>query len=592
MDQSKENKGFEEDYLFIGVGLTESIISASLATHLKKSVNIEAGTNYSGTFCTLTIKELERILKEKREYAQKDQIQTEFKCDFLEEGITNIDEFIDKYGFRGFNLDFNPRLIFSMGKATDLMIEAQIDNYISFRSLKGLYFSDKLEGGSLETVPTDKGGIYKSKVFTLLEKKELFNFLNTAMRYHTKESNQEAEQNSINDFKKNVYKEIHHSLEEVAKKDDLMNSNFVEFMKSAGVTSPKMIRLIACCMCNYRVNPLASRQSRFEDHKTSSMLDRLTRFINSMHVHSDLPYLYPIYGTGDITQICSRISAVYQSTFLLGTDFQLKDAKYSEEQGHELSFVLINEDTPIKTKNIYLGPEYRQFALKTFGTVEDKHQEGHKEPDLETQEEHVRYLAYLCSYKKKTLPEDDDNEEGRKPIFPLLCYLDIQPGSNDKVASEHPISCLVVDHTCGTCTENCLIIYFNYYKVPSSKVDESYLVEKFVGLLKDRFQIIDSISPIFCISHTQRYITPDYVRLPRNVTICPDNDFALDMEDLFLSAKAEALQGAEGKLFKREGEERGDSPEEEGDLDEEEISAIEQLAKFSILNATDAAPSE
>lgn len=581
---------FEEEYLFIGVGLTESIVSASLATHLKKSVNIEAGFNYSGTFCTLTIKELERVLKEKRAFPQKDTVQKDFSCEFLEEGISDIDQFIDKYGFRGFNLDFNPRLIFSMGKATDLMIEAQIDNYISFRSLKGLYFSDKLEGGQLEAVPTDKGGIFKSKVLTLLEKKELFNFLNTAMRYYMKESNVEQEVNSINDFKKNVYKEIHNSIEEVSKKEDLMNSNFVEFMKSAGVTSPKMIRLIACCMCNYRVNPLVAQKSRFEDHKTSSMLERLTRFINSMHVHGELPYLYPIYGTGDITQICSRISAVYQSIFLLGTDFKLLSAAHSEESGHELKMTLNGEESLVKAKQIYIGPEYRSFGVQNFGKTEDKQAESAEEKQSRLQEETVRYNAFLCKIKMKEVPAEELGDDGNKPIFPLLCYLDIQPGTDVKVQSEHPISCLVVDHTCGTCVENTVIIYFNYYKTATTVVDDRYLLENFVELLRGKFTQIESISPIFSLSHNQSYIDPNFTKLPHNVTICPDNDFALDMEDMFLSAKKEALQGAEGKLFKRDGEERGQPQDEEGELDAEEISAIQELASFSLANQKDDAP--
>lgn len=587
MDQPKENKGFEEEYLFIGVDLTESIVSASLATYLKKSVNIEAGYNYSGTFCTLTIKELERILKEKKDFPQKDKIQKDFKCEFLEEGIQNIDDFIEKYGFRGFNIDFNPRLIFSMGKATDLMIEAQIDNYISFRSLKGLYFCDRLEGAQLETVPTDKGGIFKSKVFNLQEKKELFNFLNTAMRYYSKESNLEAEQNSINDFKKNLYKDIHHNIEEVSKTQDMMNQDFVEFMRSAGVTSPKMIRLIACCMCNYRVNPLVPRKSKFEDHRTGAMLDRLTRFVNSMHVHSDLPYLYPIYGTGDITQICSRISAVYQSTFLLGTEFELKSAEYSGEEGHKLMMKLNGDEMAIKAKHIYVGPEYRTFANQTFAKVDGTDSNPIESPIKQYEEEEVRYVAYLCGIKKKAHSDDDNEEDLNKPFFPLLCYLDLPPGTDDKVQSEHPICCLIVDHTCGTCTENSILMYFSYYKTETTVVDDRYLQAKLANLLQDKFPQIESISPIFCLSHNQVYKEPNFVRLPHNVTICPDNDFALDMEDMFLSAKKEALQGADGKLFKREGEERGDEPDQDDQLDEEEISAIEELAKFSLLSQGD-----
>lgn len=573
---------FNEDYLFIGTGLTESILSASLATHQKKSVNVEASYNYSGTFCTLTIKELERLVKEPKEYPQKDEVQSEFKIDFHEPGVTNIDQFIDVYGFRGFNIDFNPRLIFSMGKATDLMIEAQIDNYISFRSLKGLYFADKLEGGKLEVVPTDKGAIFKSTIFSLKEKKELFNFLNTAMRYHSRQVNKDAEHNSINDFKKNVYTEINTAIDEVTKNEELMKKDFVDFIKSAGVSSERMIRLIACCMCNFRVNPLVARKSKFEDHSTQAMLDRLTRFIDSMHVHSELPYLYPIYGTGDITQICSRISAVYASTFLLGTEFKVKSNTYSEVDGHAFEMEFANGEASIKAKNVYVGPEYRTLGRKLFAQDCEKKDETDDSHRSLPDDEYVRYCAFICKYQKNTQEEMDDQDESHKPIFPLLCYLDIEKGTDDRVSSRHPITVMVVDHTCGTTTENCIIVYFNYYREEDSQVDEDYLLAQIVSLLKDKFSRIAKIDPIMSVRHTQRYRCPDYVRLQNNVVLCPDTDFALDMEDTFIHAKREALQGAEGKLFCREGEERGDDQEREEEEAQAEIDALTDLASFSI----------
>lgn len=582
MEKEAAPAEFNEDYLFLGTGLTESILSASLATHQKKSINLEAAYSYSGTFCTLTMKELERLVKEPKEYPQKDEVQSEFKIEFHEEGVADIDQFIERYGFRGFNVDFNPRLIFSMGKATDLMIEAQIDNYISFRSLKGLYFADKLQGGKLESVPTDKGSIFKSKIFSLKEKKELFNFLNTAMRYHGRQVNKDAEQNSINDFKKNVYTEINTAIKEVTKNTELMKKDFVEFIKSAGVSSEKMIRLISSCMCNFRVNPLVAKKSKFEDHSTQSMLDRLTRFIDSMHVHGELPYLYPIYGTGDITQICSRISAVYASTFLLGTEFKVKKAEYSEEEGHALELDFANSEAKIKAKHIYVGPEYRSLGRKLF-SGEPATPEGMDETDKHSvDDEFVRYCAYICKYEKQDYAEMGEDDNSDKPIFPLLCYLDIEPGTDDKVSSSHPITAMVVDHTCGTTTEKCLIIYFNYYKDQGSVVDEGYLLTQFASLLKDKFGRLSSIDPVMSVKHKQRYRSPTYEHLPHNVVLCPDTDFALDMEEMFIRAKTEALQGGDGKLFTREGEERGDDAGNDEEESQAEMDALVDLASFTI----------
>lgn len=55
------------------------------------------------------------------------------------------------------------------------------------------------------------------------------------------------------------------------------------------------------------------------------MLRRLSVFVESLNVQSTLPYLYPIYGCGDITQIFSRISSVYGSVFILDKEFEFQD---------------------------------------------------------------------------------------------------------------------------------------------------------------------------------------------------------------------------------------------------------------------------
>ena len=59
----KTNETFEHHALVFGVGMAESILSASMATHGMTSVNIEEGLNYSAAFLTLSIKELEKMIK-------------------------------------------------------------------------------------------------------------------------------------------------------------------------------------------------------------------------------------------------------------------------------------------------------------------------------------------------------------------------------------------------------------------------------------------------------------------------------------------------------------------------------------------------
>ena len=141
---------------------------------------------------TLTIKELQRFFTEKQEDELNPYHQRKiygFDHQFLSD-TESFDNFIKLYGFRNFNIDFLPRLIFSSAKATDFMIQAQIDNYISFRVIKGIY---TIMDGTLSSIPTHKGEIMKSNL-GFLEKKQLFNFLSVAMRYFTKEIEEQEDE--------------------------------------------------------------------------------------------------------------------------------------------------------------------------------------------------------------------------------------------------------------------------------------------------------------------------------------------------------------------------------------------------------------
>jgi RAB protein geranylgeranyltransferase component A len=122
----------------------------------------------------------------------------------------------------------------------------------------------------------------------------------------------------------------------------LQKEHFAEFMKRTGVSSPKLIKMVAYCLCNFRINPDLYKEytkdseelfkkginihgEMFEDQSSKEMLRRLNMFVESLNVQSKLPYLYPIYGCGDITQIFSRISSVYGSIFILDKEFEIID---------------------------------------------------------------------------------------------------------------------------------------------------------------------------------------------------------------------------------------------------------------------------
>jgi Rab GDP dissociation inhibitor len=374
-------------YIVLGTGPVESILTASLATHKKNSANFDAQKFYSGPMKTLSMKELETLYNSTLSPKDEDPLKSKqvglkasgFAFDFNPNAsVSNFEQLIAEFGFRGWNIDYQPRMIFSEAPATDRLIEAQIDHYVSFRTIKAIYFFIAKKK-KFTKVPTDKGGIFQEKNLSLLEKKSLFQFMNLAMRYCTEKAGHEKDMNSLSDFEKDVYQESVTYLQSLKFNDEgLLNSPFLEFLKQAGVKSDLVVQLVTYCLCNYYTSPYAGSENCKEIMTTREFLGRIYRFLKSLGCHGETPYLYPIYGIGDTTQVLSRISAVHNSIFVLEPKIEVTKVEVGSWDLNKLSR---NDAYVLKQAELDLAKE--KLAL------EKEAQEANDEPEPQPNTENL-----------------------------------------------------------------------------------------------------------------------------------------------------------------------------------------------------------
>lgn len=265
-------------YIIFGTGPTESILTASLATFGNNSANFDFQDQYSGPMKTLTMKELENLSKNVDHQNPNLNLKSkDFVFDFFGDS-KNFQEFTEKHGFRSFSIDYQPRMIFSEANSTDYLVQAHIDDYMSFRTIKKLYFYMK-NSKKFAHVPTDKGDIFKSGDLSIVEKKQLFQFLNLAMRFCNEKAGYEKDLNSISDFEKQVYKESVDYLNSMEFSDEkLMNTTFIEFLEKANIKSEVVVQLVTYCLCNYYTSPYSDIKKTKECMLTKEFLGRIYRF--------------------------------------------------------------------------------------------------------------------------------------------------------------------------------------------------------------------------------------------------------------------------------------------------------------------------
>ena len=75
--------------------------------------------------------------------------------------------------FKNFNIDLQPKILFSSSVAVDMMRQADMDKYMDFKAIESIYYFDTSKNKFLE-VPSNKGDIFTNKNLSLFEKKNMF----------------------------------------------------------------------------------------------------------------------------------------------------------------------------------------------------------------------------------------------------------------------------------------------------------------------------------------------------------------------------------------------------------------------------------
>ena len=127
----------EFDYIIFGTGLTESLLSSALAIQKNKILNIDLNPYYSTNMRSVNLKSFLKFVN-----------RTQEKNEMLRDTITqmkfynNLPENEVKEKSKSYNIDLQPKLIFSESLPTDKMIDAQIDKYMDFSLIYGLSLFD------------------------------------------------------------------------------------------------------------------------------------------------------------------------------------------------------------------------------------------------------------------------------------------------------------------------------------------------------------------------------------------------------------------------------------------------------------------
>lgn len=174
-----------------------------------------------------------------------------------------------------FNLDLTPKLLFSRGSMVELLISSNVSRYTEFKGVSRVL---TVINGALEHVPSSRADVFTTKHVSVVEKRILMKFLTFCLDFERQEA-------TWTPFKGKLYKDF--------LKHQKLTDNLIHFVQH----SIAMVDQSATCEEGLR--------------STHKFLSSLGRFGNT-------PFLWSMYGSGELPQAFCRLCAVFGGTYYLG----------------------------------------------------------------------------------------------------------------------------------------------------------------------------------------------------------------------------------------------------------------------------------
>ncbi|OAY35745.1 guanosine nucleotide diphosphate dissociation inhibitor At5g09550 [Manihot esculenta] len=375
----------EYDVIVLGTGLKECILSGLLSVDGLKVLHMDRNDYYGGESASLYLNELwKRFRSEEKPPEQL--------------GAS-----------REYNVDMIPKFMMANGALIRILIHTNVTKYLNFKAVDGSFVYNK---GKIHKVPANDVEALKSPLMGLFEKRRARKFFIYVQDYDENDpkSHEGLDLNKV-------------KARDVISKYGL-EDNTVDFIGHA---------LALYLDENYLDEPALDFVKRMKLYA-----DSLARF------RGGSPYIYPLYGLGELPQAFARLSAVYGGTYMLR-----KPECKVEFDADGKAYGVTSEGETAKCKKVICDPSYLPDKVKKIGKVtraicimshpipntHDSHSAQVILPQKQLKRKSDMYL-FCCSYAHNVAPkgkyiafvsteaETDDPRTELKPGIDLLGPVD------------------------------------------------------------------------------------------------------------------------------------------------------------------------
>lgn len=294
----------EYDCIVLGTGLKECILSGMLSVSGKKVLHVDRNKYYGGESASITpLQEL-----------------------FQKFGAKEPDEKEHGRG-RDWNVDLVPKFLMANGLLVKLLIHTGVTRYLEFKSVEGSYV---YKGGKIYKVPVDQKEALSTDLMGIFEKRRFRNFLIF-----------------VQDFQENdpkTWKDV-----------DPQRMSAYQLYTKFGLDKNTQ---------DFTGHALALYlNDEYINEPAANLIRRIKLYSDSLARYGKSPYLYPLYGLGELPQVFARLSAIYGGTYMLNTPVDEIVFEGSTVVGIKSGGVVA------KCKQVFCDPSYVKERVKKTAQV-------------------------------------------------------------------------------------------------------------------------------------------------------------------------------------------------------------------------------
>ncbi|ULT98441.1 hypothetical protein L5515_002956 [Caenorhabditis briggsae] len=335
------------DVVVLGTGLPEAILASACARAGLSVLHLDRNEYYGSDWSSFTMTMIHEVEENKVPKLSEEEI-SKLSAHLLEseklvelgnrEVIENIQrtwiprdsddvpikQKLEEMGqMRRFSIDLVPKILVSKGNMVQTLCDSQVSHYAEFKLVNRQLCptQDKNTENSakimLNPVPCSKGEIFQSSVLSILEKRALMKFITFCTQWSTKPT--EEGRQLLGDYS---------------------DRPFSEFLAQMGVAET-LQSFIINTIGILQPNPTAM----------SGMLASC-EFMDSVGHFGPSPFLFPLYGCGELSQCFCRLAAVFGSLYCLGRPVQAL-----VRENDRITAIIANNER-INCRHVVMSPRF------------------------------------------------------------------------------------------------------------------------------------------------------------------------------------------------------------------------------------------